>query len=448
MKLNSNKSSKFLFLKYFVAYIAITMFFFLFGPIEYYPVSKLAATLFMSAFMIVACLAYLIGVNKRIKYRPKVILREGKEIKFNARKIIFICIIYAFILQFLVVFENMRAYGLSFSNIFIKDFFAQMAETYTDTIIINTPSSWVMSYTGWTKIIAIVGGCFYFKDFKVYEKILVAGLSGLIIINVVFFIGSQKQLIDLFVYVFIAFFLSSVCEQKKHKMWGNVRFAIILLTMVFVTGNVITARFSLWSDRYNSGIQVATGRINYDHWLYDILPGQTGFAVTQLISYLSQGYRGLSLSLQIPFEWAFGLGSSFKMMSDISRWFNIPRSLLEVSYPVRMEEQFGVGAYAYWHTIFPWIASDFTWIGSIIVVSIFIYYWAKSWNELRTWRNLPALLMFVHLTILVLYIPCNNQLFQTRESIVSTLFIFLFWFLFHGAEFTGKQKGDINHSND
>ncbi|MFR1517248.1 MAG: hypothetical protein ACLSVG_00490 [Clostridia bacterium] len=346
-------------------------------------------------------------------------------------------------LQLLLVIQNFYAHNFSLSNISFDNFFKKMAETYTDIDIKNTFASWMISYTGWTKVIALAGGSFYFKNQSKTLRYLYFGLIFLILFNVVFFVGSQKQIIDLIIYIIIPLFLKNVCDHKKIKLGKKIKYIIIIFVIVIIVGNLIIARRQLWADRYHSSAIVSIGTVNFDNWMFKIFPGNFGLIFTQFINYTSQGYQGLSLCLKLPFEWAYGMGSSFKFMNDFSRWFDIPLNKIEVSYPVRMESAFGVDAYSYWHTVFPWLASDFTWIGSILVICIYIFFWAKAWGELRTLKNLPALLLFTQLSILVLYIPCNNQLFQTRESIVSTMVLILFWFLFHGRTEQDKPAAEL-----
>jgi hypothetical protein len=87
----------------------------------------------------------------------------------------------------------------------------------------------------------------------------------------------------------------------------------------------------------------------------------------------------------------------------------------------------GWEAYSNWQTIFPWLASDFTFWGAIIIICIFIAVYAVSWNRILRKGHWINLLMFTNINVMLLYIPANNQLFQTRASLVVTLIITLIW---------------------
>lgn len=422
----------------FVIYILITLGLYYFGPIYYEGEKKLYSVLFMAFFLIIARFFYFLGTHVKIN-------GGRKPLPFLTRNILRYSIIYAFILQALLVLQNSLVHGVSISSIFQMSYLSRMAETYTAVEVINTPASWLMSYTGWIKLIALIGGSYYgFKDLKKIYMYMYFGLVALIVINTMLFLGSQKQLIDLIAYILIPFVTRKLRNRDNLPKGLMIKVGIGLIVIMLLVGTVIQSRFALWQDRYNSQGVISFGYIDTSNWMYKILPTPIRLSVIQVINYISQGYCGLALCLELPFVWSKGMGFSFKFMNDISDWFHIPISSLATSYPVRMQEQFGVRAYAYWHTIFPWWASDFTWFGAIIIVSIFVYYWGKAWREQRSYQSLPSILLFSHLTLFVLYIPCNNQLFQTRESIVSTLAITFIWFLYHGRPHEDVKQEILN----
>ena len=410
----------------FVIYILFTLFLYYFGPIEYVGENKLYGVCFILFFLAISRFFYFLGTHVRID-------SGRKKLPFSTKKIVRYAIVYAFILQGALVLSNLLVHGVSLSSLFELNYLSRMAETYTGVEVINTPASWIMSYTGWIKLIALVGGSYYgFSHERKLYKWMYCGLILLIIINTMLFLGSQKQLIDLVAYILIPLIVKTIKNRDSISKEVYAKVGVVLIGIILLIGTVIQSRFLLWQDRFSSQKVISFGYIDESNWLYMIFPDSIKMSMIQVINYISQGYCGLSLCLELPFEWSKGMGFSFKIMNDISNWFDIPVSQLANSYPVRMQAEFGVKAYSYWHTVFPWWASDFTWFGAIIIVSIFVYYWGKSWRELRAFKSLPSVLLFSHLTLFVLYIPCNNQLFQTRESIVSTLAIAFIWFLYHG----------------
>lgn len=410
--------------KIFNIWIFGTLFLFYCGPLKY-ECNKILAVGYIVLFMFFANLFYYIGIHVRIK-NPY----PRKKIRHSTEWIIKMSIYYSFFITLACVIESSMKYG--FSGFSFSTIISKMANSYSfQNDYVFMVSIWILSYTKWIRVIGLVlGSLFWFKINK-KQRVLYLATCLLIIIYNTLFLGSQKELIDLVIYMFLPILIRWSKEDKKMKIWK------VLLTVVFICaaciflGSVINARHELWKEMFNSN--ASTGA-DYSNWIYKILPNSIADPITYLLSYLTQGYRGLALCLTLPFKWAYGMGSSFKIMNDISRWLSIPLSRLEVSYPVRMEAIYHVGAYASWHSIFPWIASDFTFLGAIIIVSIFIYYWAKSWKEFLKCGSWISAVMFIQLTIFVLYIPCNNQLFQTRDSIISTLAIFILWYWYHGTK--------------
>lgn len=414
----------------FNAWLILTMFLFYFGPLRY-NCDKNLSMIYMIAFIAVANGFYYLGGHVKTRI-PR------KHLSFDCDKIIDITLKYSLILTFLYLLEAIFRYG--FKSFSFTSIISQMANTYTEAEAYRfMVSAWILSYTKWIRVIALVLGSLHWNRLKKSQKIMYGSLCLLIVIHNTLYVGSQKELIDLVVYVVVPILMRWIKENRHLGLKKKIIAIVGVIAFSIFLGSVIAGRRELWAQLYNSNTGIGADPNN---WIYKILPTSISSSITYLLSYVTQGYRGLSLCLTLPFQWTYGVGSSFKFMNDISRWFSIPLDVLEKSYPVRMQQAYGVGAYASWHTIFPWIASDFTFFGAIFIVSIFVYYWAKSWREVISSDSWIAPVMFSHLTILILFIPCNNQLFQTRDSIVASLVIFALWYFYHGIDATNySEKG-------
>lgn len=402
-------------------WIGGTLLLFYAGPIDYSTCNKNYSLIYMLFFLLVSNFFYYLGVRQRV-------IKCRKRIRWNTNKIVHLSIVFGFTITLLYFLES--AYRLGFSGFHISNILQSMAQTYTDEkMYVFRISGWILSYTKAFRIIGLVLGMYYWPKLPRKEKVLVIATAAIIVIHNTAFAGSQKELIDLVVYCVVPTLLRWTQQDGGIRAHKKIILIAAGIGIVVFLGSAIAARQVLWGNMFGGGWRVDADTNN---WLYKLLPSSIRDAVLYLLSYLTQGYRGLALCLELPFEWSMGMGGSFKIMNDVSRWFHIPLSVLENSYPVRMESTFGVGAYSAWHTIFPWIASDVTFFGAVFLVSLFVYYWGKSWKECLVTSSWIAPVMFTHLTIFILYIPCNNQLFQTRDSIVASIMIFIFWYLFHG----------------
>ena len=97
--------------------------------------------------------------------------------------------------------------------------------------------------------------------------------------------------------------------------------------------------------------------LDINHWMLVFFDKSIKLGAGTFLFYLSSGYYGLSLALNLPFIWSYGFGSSFEIRYLFSKFIPLTDEFVR-SYPSRMEAATGWDAYANWHTIFPWLASD------------------------------------------------------------------------------------------
>jgi hypothetical protein len=150
---------------------------------------------------------------------------------------------------------------------------------------------------------------------------------------------------------------------------------------------------------------------------------KVSFAMEMLTGYLAQGYYGLSLALKEDFTSTFGFGHSAFLINTLTKTYN--ESIYERSYPYKVSGA-GWSDKSQWSTMFTWIASDvgFPLVPLVIVVMGFL--WGSAWKSAVLRKSDAGALVFLFLTLSVLYIPANNQITQTLDS----YFAFLFWLVY------------------
>jgi hypothetical protein len=139
---------------------------------------------------------------------------------------------------------------------------------------------------------------------------------------------------------------------------------------------------------------------------------QTG--VLGLVTYLSQGYYGLYLSLDKPAGFSYGVGHSMFLYRQAARLPGMAW-IADTPYPVRIEED-GWSTYGLFASIYPWLASDATFPGTLILIFVIGRCLAVTWSETLLGDNPFAVAMFAQFLIMVYYFPANNQCFQSGES--------------------------------
>src|SRR6266850_4716245 len=122
----------------------------------------------------------------------------------------------------------------------------------------------------------------------------------------------------------------------------------------------------------------------------------------------------------------FGVGNSMflyfnavKVTGD-SRIENLP-------YPVRVERSRGWGAYENWISIYPWLASDVSFPGTILVVFLIGRLFAQSWLDTLRGDNPLAVVMFSIFVIMLFYFPANNQMLQSGEGLMAFWGTLILW---------------------
>lgn len=138
--------------------------------------------------------------------------------------------------------------------------------------------------------------------------------------------------------------------------------------------------------------------------------------------YLGTGYYALSKTFEIKHDSTMGLGASMFLARNANAIFGTT-FFTNSSLPGLLETQTGFGMFTLWHSIYPWLASDFGFIGTLFVMGMLAYLFALSWgNALVTLSSRWIILSFL-MFILFYYIPANNQIFQSGESCLAFIFL-------------------------
>ncbi|MHC8523481.1 O-antigen polymerase [Rossellomorea sp. H39__3] len=419
--------------KIFVMYIFITLFLNFFGPWEYVEYNKVLVLVYISAFIFLGTIAFKLGIDFNLR-KIKSFHKLGNLPEGNI-KIANISIVISLILYLFLIVERVLIYG-------IPDIDGNVLETlnnaYNAKSFTFTYSYWLYSYLSVFDIIAKVLGIYHFKELKLNKKILYITLIFTSLFYTFYYDGNQKGIGDLFVYIFSASIILYSRGSKKIKIKYIFASLSLIVGALYLFISNLSERISGWGWTPQS----LDGRAfaNYDHWMIRYLPEELKIGGMAIFNYISNGYYGLSLCLQLPFSWSMGFGSSFAFREMITRWFNISDNSYSSPYPEIMTKTYGYDGYVNWVSIFPWLASDFTFFGAILFISLFIYFYAVAWFKSIIYGNWISIVLVAHLNIFLLYIPNNNQLFQSKTSFVATIIIFILWFKYNNSP---KRNSDV-----
>ncbi|MBN1876301.1 MAG: hypothetical protein JXA33_18900 [Anaerolineae bacterium] len=263
-------------------------------------------------------------------------------------------------------------------------------------------------------------------------KLWVLGLGVFVILGTVAMfvaMGTNKGIADtifLTLWLLLAGHLSGVSRLR----W---RSKVVLLAGGLLAVGLFLAFFSA-GMMTRSGSGALTGyftaaRIyaDSDNFLVQYLPADLRVGVYGLTSYLTQGYYALYLALKEPFVPMAGIGNSTFLSNQVSKITGLTE-IMQLSYPARIEK-YGWNAYTFWSSIYPWIASDASFPGTIPIVFFIGRFFAQSWLDTLRGENLFAVAMFAQFLIMLFYFPANNQVVQSGESYMTFWCIFICWIL-------------------
>jgi hypothetical protein len=281
-------------------------------------------------------------------------------------------------------------------------------------------------------LVTLILGAFYFKKLsKLYQWLVIFSYVSIVLIETIGH-GKQKQLGDLLIILIIVGLLKIDIFNKK------VRKKIVKKMILFATVGISTLIGVLYF-RYDA-LNISSSNINakvhhlmqYDteHIIFKIFGDEIGFPFSVFTGYLSQGYYGLSLSMQEPFQWTYFVGNSYSLTVFLNRFLHLPVDFHD-TYPYRASLHTGWDD-SKWSTVFVWFAGDLTFYGTLIFFGLIAFLYAKVWKEAYRYKNPISIVLFTMLTIAFLYIPANNQLLHSPGSIIALFYFLTTWILKHG----------------
>jgi hypothetical protein len=172
-----------------------------------------------------------------------------------------------------------------------------------------------------------------------------------------------------------------------------------------------------------------TTTMDVNHWSISYIKDMdTRIAIGMFFSYLTQGYYGLDLSLNKPFKWTYGFGSSLVIMQKAAQDFD-NENIIKNSYVYRCGSENNWVMLAKWHSFYPWVASDITFLGVIFLLFIIAVIYGRCWIKMTNKIDISSIIVFGQFTILFFYLPMNNQIGQSFESLFGSLFWTLLWII-------------------
>lgn len=178
-----------------------------------------------------------------------------------------------------------------------------------------------------------------------------------------------------------------------------------------------------------------TATVRPENPLYRLMPTRVRPTGMYLISYVTHGYKGLSLAMQHPFTPSYGLG-----FSEFVR-HNVLRLNGQADSEATIEANTYVGKIAadgwepglMWSTFFVYPAADITFFRTIVLMFGIGFVWLLSWRDAIERQDVLAIVVYFQLSILVFYLSANNQMFQGGETTIGFVVVLFAWLARRGG---------------
>ena len=401
------------------------------GPIMYEGYDKLSVYAYMLSFLMLFSLGYILAFINNDSQADWV---DSTYQNFKQQKVMFwvkISIVSIFLVQLVTLLLGVVGGEL---NLSISKMGKAYVDMYTDyergtgniSIVFL-----VQIFTYIPYLVSLILGAYYFKELPRKYKIMVIFIYLSIVLIETIGHGKQKQLGDLFIFLSIALFLKVDLLNKKMRKKLFKTLYVFAVVCISALVSILYFRYSAIGINVENINEKTNPLMEYDldHTIFHVFGDEIGFPLTVFTGYLSQGYYGLSLSLQQSFEWTYMVGNSYSLSILLQRYFGVPVDF-HSTYSYRASVATGWDD-SKWSTVFVWYAGDITFLGTLILFALIAFLYAKVWREAYRYKNPISIILFSMLTIALLYIPANNQIMHTPGSIIAIFFFIILWIFKH-----------------
>ena len=269
--------------------------------------------------------------------------------------------------------------------------------------------------------IAIPLGLFYWRKLPVFYKTIVVLTFGFEIISWLG-IGTRKGIFDL---IIISFFLivannkdilKNGTAYRRLKIWTFI--GILLFLFYFVFSNLSRG------GRELKELVETMETADFNPFYEKHLPQWLVAALSNITSYLCQGYYALDKALGLGIKPITPGGQSWFtiMLANKVGYDPLPDTYLNAL------QTYGIDMRINWHTIYVWLANEFTFIGVPFIIYIIGYCFAQTWLDSINHENPLAFPTFALFLIMVYYFYANNQVisFSFMPFVVCVFFYYFF----------------------
>ena len=443
-------------------YLAFSLFVYAFGPFDW-PTSKPVLFYTLNVlYMAALWFGYRIGIKKTFS-------KSIKWTDYTVDKWIPILSILIVVNYLIYVVNIFRDYGMQtfdFAELFrqmlvgIKDpglgyhYRYLRVETLRGDQIIGGQLFSLFNYI-WSffRYPILLTGMLRFRKLKIWGKLFMV----IYLITMVLFylsIGTTIDILHVFLLLELPVILDSFTVWHKKKLTKK---HIIKLIASVLAGVIFILSYFTWMMVSRGGIN------NYDQPDYNVggvhlnenvvpsetlsaetlsaetlsaetLSAETGFQIPPIImkfwisfsSYFTQGYYGMAQALELPWTPMFGVGNSMFLVNFISEHVY---DIDQFTYQMKVEQAYGWDSDVQWSCMYTWLANDYSFYGVIIAMMLIGSLFGAMFKDAIASENIFAKMSIFYFILMILFIPCNNQIAQRSDTLFSFVFIVFAWLI-------------------
>lgn len=236
--------------------------------------------------------------------------------------------------------------------------------------------------------------------------------------------GKQKYLGDVILFTGFSQAIKFATNRIRFKQSTLWLFFVSFVLVFFVFVEILRQRYFAAGIGLDNFYIKAHPLIEWEEGsiLFKFVNPDYVLALGIFLSYFSNGLYGLYLSLTLPFKWTYLFGNSYSLGRIIEIIFSNKGMILENTYPFRVGEVYGWGLNK-WHSLYSWLASDFTFFGVVFLCPFFAYFYARIWRKAVNSSNPFAGPFFIYLSMGLMFSYANNQIMHGLSGVIVLIFL-------------------------
>lgn len=398
---------------FLLAWLVFTILVFIYGPYEYEIRNKFSFYLYLIAVHIALLLGYLRGQKSR---------GRGSIVRVNYVKFIKWTLLLSVFYNLIKILFTL---GGDLSN--ISQTFSDSAKSYsTSSFRYPNAFNYVDIFFFPIYFISVTNSVFYYNFLERRYKAL---LWFLVILAFGYSIGSATRggMAQLSMMIFgallLAIYKGNVILTRRIKIRITVVASLLLVGFIAYTSLIQHTR---GGEIFVNPVTQLPPKESYP--FSSIIPENLEPVANHISFYVSHSYYRLNRAMELPFKGlGFGLSNSYFIMDNIESltgW----SGLKKISYGMRLDMSDGWGYGLFWSTFYTWIASDFTFPGTVVIIYFIGYFFSLALRDSLYTLNPIAVTVFCALLYFIFHFPFNNPM-QDGGGLSTYLVMPLIWYL-------------------